>query len=304
MAKDPYMVLGVPKTASAEDLKKAYRKLVKLHHPDLHPGDKSATERFKEISAAYDIVGDEDKRKKFDSGEIDAEGQPKQPGQQYYSDFANRGGARHYQSQAGFEDLGDVSDLFSDLFGTAGTRGGGAAGRGRNVHYQLEIDFLTAANGGQTRITLPDGKPLNVAIPEGVAEGQTIRLKGLGQPGRNNGPAGDALIEVHVRPHPVFERKGDDVTSELALSIDEAILGAKVEAATMRGRVVVSVPKAASSGQVLRLKGKGFKTKAGAVGDQLIRLKIVSPKIVDAELEAFLTSWRERNAYNPRTEVP
>lgn len=304
MAKDPYAVLGVPKTASAEELKKAYRKLVKLHHPDLHPGDKGAAERFKEVSAAYDILGDEAKRKKFDSGEIDAEGQPQHSGQQYYNDFANRGGARHYQSQAGFEDLGDVSDLFADLFGAAGTRGSGAAGRGRNVHYQLEIDFLTAANGGQTRITLPDGKPLNVAIPEGVTDGQTIRLKGLGQPGRNNGPAGDALIEVHIRPHPVFERKGDDVLSELALSIDEAILGAKIEVATLKGRVAVSVPKAASTGQVLRLKGKGFKTKAGGMGDHLIRLRIVSPKTIDAELEAFMTGWRERHAYNPRSDAP
>lgn len=301
MAKDPYAVLGVSKTASADELKKAYRKLVKQLHPDLHPGDKSATERFQAVSAAYDIVGDEEKRKKFDSGQIDAEGQPQQPNQQYYSDFANRGGARHYQSQAGYEDLGDYSDLFSDLFG--GAAEGAGMRQGRNVHYRLEVDFLTAANGGQTRITLPDGKPLNVAIPEGVTDGQTLRLKGLGQPGRNNAPPGDALVEVHVRPHPAFERKGDDVHSELALAIDEAILGAKIEVPTLRGRVAVSVPKAASSGQVLRLKGKGFKTKAGGMGDHLIKLRIVSPKTIDAELEAFMTSWRERNAYNPRPEV-
>ena len=300
MAKDPYTVLGVSKTASAEELKKAYRKLVKQLHPDLHPGDKIGAERFKEVSAAYDIVGDEEKRKKFDKGEIDAEGQPQQPGQQYYSDFANRGGARQYHSQAGFEDLGDVSDLFSDLFGAAG-RGGPT--RGRNVHYQLEIDFLTAANGGQTRITLPDGKPLNVAVPEGVTEGQTLRLKGLGQPGRNNAPAGDALIEIHIRPHPVFERKGDDVVSELLLTIDEAILGAKIEVPTVKGRVAVAVPKGASSGQTLRLKGKGFRNKSGGYGDQLIKLKIISPKVIDDELEAFMKGWRERHAYNPRPEV-
>lgn len=300
MAKDPYTVLGVSKTASAEELKKAYRKLVKQLHPDLHPGDKKSAERFKEVSAAYDIVGDEEKRKKFDKGEIDAEGQPQQPDQQYYSDFANRAGARQYHNQAGFEDLGDVSDLFSDLFGAA-SKGGPM--RGRNVHYQLEIDFLTAANGGQTRITLPDGKPLNVAVPEGVTEGQTLRLKGLGQSGRNNAPAGDALIEIHIRPHPVFERKGDDVVSELSLSIDEAILGAKIEVPTVKGRVAVGVPKGASSGQTLRLKGKGFRNKAGGYGDQLIKLKIICPKVIDDELETFMKSWRERHAYNPRPEV-
>ena len=176
--------------------------------------------------------------------------------------------------------------------------------RGRNLHYQLEIEFLTAATGGQTRITLPDGKPLNVAIPEGVVDGQTLRLKGLGQPGRNNGPAGDALITVTIRPHAAFERKGDDVTTELSITIDEAILGAKVEAPTLRGRVVVGVPKGASSGQILRLKGKGFKNKSGGSGDQLIKLKIVCPKVIDEELETFMKAWRERHAYNPRTEVP
>lgn len=303
MAKDPYAVLGVPKTASADEIKKTYRKLVKQLHPDLHPGDKKAADRFKDVSAAYDIIGDDEKRKKFDKGEIDADGQPQHPGQQYYNDFANRGGARHYRSQAGFEDLGDVSDLFSDIFGSA-SAGAKAPGRGRDSHYQLEIDFLTAANGGQTRITLPDGKPLNVAIPEGVADGQTIRLKGLGQPGRNGGPPGDALIEVHVQAHPAFERKGDDVQSELALSIDEAILGAKIEVPTVRGRLAVTIPKGASSGQLLRLKGRGIKSKSGAMGDHLIRLKIVSPKVVDQELEDFLKGWRERHAYNPRTDVP
>jgi DnaJ-class molecular chaperone len=300
MAKDPYAVLGVAKAASADELKKAYRKLVKQLHPDLHPGDKKAAERFKEVSAAYDIVGDDEKRKKFDRGEIDAEGQPQQPGQQYYSDFANRGGARHYQSRAGFEDLGDISDLFSDMFGA----GGKSPGRGRDAHYQLQIDFLTAANGGQTRITLPDGKPLNVAIPEGIADGQTIRLKGLGQPGRNGGPAGDALIDVHVQSHPSFERKGDDVHSELSLSIDEAVLGAKIEVATVRGRLAVTVPKGASSGQLLRLKGRGIKSKSGEIGDHLIRLRIISPKVIDEELETFMKGWREHHAYNPRNDVP
>ena len=176
--------------------------------------------------------------------------------------------------------------------------------RGRNVHYKLEVDFLTAAKGGQQRITLPDGKQLGVNIPEGVTDGQTLRLKGLGHPGLGDGPAGDAMIEIHVRAHPAFERKGDDVVSELAVALDEAVLGAKVEIATLSGRVMVGVPKGASSGQTLRLKGKGIKGKSGGYGDQLIRLKIVMPKTIDEELEKFIAGWRERHAYNPRAEQP
>lgn len=299
MARDPYEVLGVAKTATEDELKKAYRKLVKQLHPDLHPGDKQAAERFKEVSSAYDIVGDAEKRKKFDKGEIDASG-AERPEQRFYREYANQGGAQHYQSRQGFQDFGDISDLFSDLFG--GAAGGAQANmRGRNVHYQLEIDFLTAAQGGHQRLTLPDGKQLDVNIPEGVTEGQTLRLKGLGSPGRGSGAPGDAFIEIHVRAHPVFERKGDDVLSELAITIDEAVLGGKVEAPTVTGRVNVTVPKGASSGQTLRLKGKGFKTKTGH-GDQLIKLKIVMPKGIDEELETFMKTWREGHAYNPRAE--
>ena len=299
MPKDLYTVLGVSKTASAEDVKSAYRTLVKQLHPDLHPGDQKRGERFREVASAYEILGDEEKRRKYDSGEIDAEGQ-QAPGGQYYRDFANRGGARQYQSHAGFEDLGDVSDLFSDLFGQGGRV---RNGRGRNVSYKLEVDFLTAANGGQTRINLPDGKPLNVAIPEGVTDGQVLRLKGLGEPGQGTAPAGDALIEVHVKPHPQFVRQGDDVLHELAVSIDEAVLGAKVEVPTVKGRVAVVIPKGASSGQVLRLKGKGLKNRAGGHGDQLMKLKVVLPKVIDSELETFMKGWQERNAFNPRSDV-
>jgi len=300
MPKDLYTVLGVSKTASAEDVKSAYRTLVKQLHPDLHPGDQKRGERFREVASAYEILGDEEKRRKYDNGEIDAEGQQAPAGGQYYRDFANRGGARQYQSHAGFEDLGDVSDLFSDLFGQGGRV---RNGRGRNVSYKLEVDFLTAANGGQTRINLPDGKPLNVAIPEGVTDGQVLRLKGLGEPGQGTAPAGDALIEVHVKPHPQFVRQGDDVLHELAVSIDEAVLGAKVEVPTIKGRVAVVIPKGASSGQVLRLKGKGMKNRAGGHGDQLMKLKVVLPKVIDSELETFMKGWQERNAYNPRSDV-
>lgn len=295
MAKDPYDLLGVAKSASPDEIKKAYRKLVKQLHPDLHPGDKKAADRFKEVSAAYDILGDADKRAKFDKGEIDATG-AERPDQRFYREYANQGGARQYQSTGGFADFGDFSDLFSDLFNN---RGAGAA-RGGNVQYRLEVDFMTAATGGQQRITLPDGKQLGVTIPEGVADGQTLRLKGLGQPGRGNAPAGDALIEVHVKPHQSFERKGDDVVAEVPVTIDEAVLGAKIEVQTVGGRLMVAIPKGASSGQTLRLKGKGIKGKAGVHGDHLIRLKVVLPKTVDEDLEAFMKTWRERHAYNPR----
>ncbi len=300
MAQDPYAVLGVPKTASAEEIKSAYRKLVKQLHPDLYPGDKTRAERFKEVSAAYDIIGDEEKRKKFDRGEIDAEGQQQAPGGPFYGDYASRGGARHYQSAHGFDDLGDMSDLFSDFFGASRSA---RRSRGRNTHYHLDVDFITAARGGQTRITMPDGKPLNVAIPEGVTEGQVLRLKGLGEAGPNGAEPGDALIEIHVRPHPQFERRADDIHLELPITIDEAVLGAKVEIPTISGRVSMSIPKGASSGQVLRLKGKGIRARAGGHGDQLIKLKIVLPKTIDSELEAFMKGWKERNAYNPRTDV-
>jgi DnaJ-class molecular chaperone len=302
VAKDPYAVLGVAKTATADEIKSAYRKLVKKLHPDLHPGDTKAADRFKEVASAYDIVGDADKRAKFDKGEIDEQGHDR-PQQRYYRDYADQGGARHYQSAGGFADFEDVSDLFSDFFARGAATQGGPA-RGANVHYRLEIDFLTAATGGQQRITLPDGKQLGVTIPEGVTDGQTLRLKGLGHPGPANAPAGDALIEIHVRPHPQFERKGDDIVSELSIGLDEAVLGGKVEAPTVSGRVMVAVPKGASSGQTLRLKGKGIKGKGGAAGDHLIRLKIVLPKTIDDELASFMQSWREKHAYDPRSPQP
>jgi DnaJ-class molecular chaperone len=297
VAKDPYAVLGVAKTATAEDIKQAYRKRVKQLHPDLHPGDKKAAEQFKEVAAAYDIVGDPDKRAKFDRGEIDAAGQ-EQRQQRYYRDFADQPDARRYRSRGGFADFEDVSDLFSDFF-AHGARAQDEPGV--NTHYRLEIDFLTAAKGGQQRITLPGGRQLDVAIPEGVVDGQTLRLKGLGEPGRGNAPPGDALIEIQVRPHPAFERKGDDILSELAIALDEAILGAKIEAPTLSGRVVITVPKGSSSGQTLRLKGKGVKGKSGVVGDHLIRLKIVMPKQIDDELYAFIERWRRTHAYDPRS---
>lgn len=300
--EDPYATLGVARTASQDEIRKAYRKLAKKWHPDLNPGDKSAADRFKEISAAYEILGDEDKRKRFDSGEIDASG-AERPRGRTYKDFAETGGSNPYASSAGYQDFEDLSDLFSDLFGR---RGRGEEGRvrlrGEDVRYHLEVDFLDAVRGTKTRVTMPDGRTLDITIPEGVRDGQTLRLKGQGGAGFGGGPPGDALVEIGVRPHPAFERKGDDILTELPISLDEAVLGGRVEAPTVGGRVALTVPPGASSGQTLRLRGKGVKTAAGGHGDQLVRLKIVMPEKVDEELAGFMREWAARHHYDPRRE--
>jgi DnaJ-class molecular chaperone len=301
--KDLYAILGVPKTASREEIRKAYKKLAKSAHPDLNPGDKSAEARFKEIAAAYEILKDPEKRARYDRGEIDATG-AERPQRRFYREYANAGAGRTYHSTRGFEDFEDISDIFADLFGRRGTGGFRAhtvRAAGEDAHYSLEIDFLDAVKGAVKRITLPGGGVLDVRIPEGTRDGQTIRLRGKGHPGLGGGPAGDALVAIAVRPHPVFHREGDDIVIELPVTLDEAVLGAKVEAPTIDGRVNVTIPKGASSGQTLRLKGKGVKRwgKAGR-GDQLIRLRIVSPPAIDPELERFMADWRRRHSYDPR----
>ena len=309
MEKDLYKVLGVSKTASQDEIKKAYRKLAKSAHPDLNPGDAKAEARFKDIAAAYEILKDPEKRAQYDRGEIDATG-AERPERRFYREYADAGAGRSYHSTRGYEDFEDVSDIFADFFGRGGGGGrggfGGARGRGvrmrgQDAHYSLEVDFLDAAKGAVKRITLPDGAVLDVRIPEGTRDGQTIRLRAKGHPGLGGGPAGDALVAVSVRPHPLFRRDGDDIALELPVSLDEAVLGAKVEVPTIDGRVSVTVPKGASGGQTLRLKGKGVKRrgKAGR-GDQLVRLRIVSPPRIDAELEDFMAEWRKKHRYDPR----
>jgi DnaJ-class molecular chaperone len=304
MAEDPYTVLGVARTASAGDIVKAYRKLAKKYHPDLNPGDKTAEEKFKQVNAANDILGDPDKRGRFDRGEIDASGQER-PQQRYYREYAGGEDGARYRSSAGFEDLGAFSDLFGDIFER---RGGGARGgahfsmRGQDAHYRLEIDFLEAVNGAKKRITLPDGGTLDVSLPAGVADGQVLRLKGKGMPGMGEGGPGDALVEVMIRPHSVFKREGDDIVVEVPISFDEAVLGGKVEVPTITGRVFATVPPGANSGQILRLKGRGVKTKRGH-GDQLVKLEVVMPERIDPELKAFAQEWREKHRYDPRRKL-
>ncbi|HEX2446665.1 MAG TPA: DnaJ C-terminal domain-containing protein [Methyloceanibacter sp.] len=306
MAEDLYSTLGVPKTASAEDITKAYRKLAKKLHPDLNPGDKTAEEKFKQITAAYDIIGDEEKRKRYDAGEIDASGQ-ETPQQRYYREYAGGAEGARYRSTAGFEDIGAFSDLFGDLFGERGGARAGAGGRrfsmrGSDAQYRLEVNFLDAVNGTKTRITLPDGGTLDVTIPPGVTDGQVLRLRGKGGPGIGEGEPGDALIEIAVKPHPVFKREGDDIVVEVPISFDEAVIGGKVEVPTISGRVSVTVPAGANTGQTLRLKGRGIK-RGTAAGDQLVKLSVVMPERMDEELKSFAEKWRESHRYDPRRKL-
>lgn len=307
MAEDPYSVLGVSKTATDEEIRSAYRKLAKKLHPDLNPGDDASAEEFKKVSAAYAILGDRELRAKFDAGEIDASGQDR-PEPRYYREYAGGEGAERYYragSPAGdFAGFEDISDVFADLFGRDGGRFGGGPRpvRGRDASYALELGFLEAVKGGKKRITLPGGGALDLSVPPGIEDGQTIRLKDKGEPGVNGGRAGDALIEISVRPHPVFERQGDDIRIVLPVGFDEALLGAKVEAPTLDGQVAISIPAGSSSGQTLRLKGRGVKRKGRPPGDQYVELKLVAPKSIDEEFEKALKAWRARADFDPRRD--
>ena len=297
MAKDPYDVLGVKRDASPDEIRKAYRRHAKKLHPDLNPGDKGAEGKFKELNAANDLLSDPDKRAKFDRGEIDAQGTEK-PQQRYYRDFATAEGDNPYRSSAGFSDLGEDSDIFADLF--SGSRGGGFRMRGRDVHYRLEAEFLDAVNGGSTQVSLGDGKMLEIAIPPGTKDGQILRLRGKGEPGEGGSAAGDALIEIGVRPHRFFVRDGDDIRLDLPISLTEAVTGGKVHVPTTTGTVVASVPPWSSTGKVLRLKGRGVTRPDGSKGDQYVTLKLVLPDKPDPELEKFVTDWAAGKAHNPR----
>jgi DnaJ-class molecular chaperone len=292
LAADPYKILGVRKDASQDEIQKAYRRLAKKLHPDLNPGNKQAEERFKEISAAYDLLSDLDKRARFDRGEIDASGMER-PQQRYYRDFAE-GGA--YASDAGFVDFGGMDDILSHIF--TRERRADMRMRGADGRYRLELDFLHAINGGKRQITLPDGSVLDVNIPPGTHDGQILRLRGKGRPGMGGGPPGDALVEIEVRPHRLFTRKGDDIHLDLPISLREAVLGGKVKVPTPSGSVTVTVPKWANTGTVLRLKGKGVPRIDGRKGDEFITLNVMLPEKPDPELEKFVAQWH--GAYTPR----
>ncbi|MCW5730811.1 MAG: J domain-containing protein [Alphaproteobacteria bacterium] len=292
---DLYDIIGVPRGASQDEIKKAFRKRAKDYHPDRNPGDPKLAERFKELNAAYSILGDEKMRGRYDRGEIDAQGQERSP-------FRNHRGGRRAGAGpggGGFRfDFGPdgPEDIFSEIF--SGFRGGragagrAARARGADVEYKLSIGFLEAARGGTKPVTLPSGRTLNVRIPPGIGDGQQIRLKGQGEAGIAGGAPGDALIEIAVEPHPFFQRKGNDVHVELPVSLGEAVLGAKIAAPTIHGMVNVTVPKGSNTGTVLRLRGKGIPAHGERPeGDQYVRLKIVLPDKPDLALERFVRDW-------------
>jgi DnaJ-class molecular chaperone len=284
MAEDPYSVLGVSRTSSDDEIRKAFRRLAKELHPDVNPG-KEGEERFKRVASANDILSDGDRRKQYDRGEIDANGDPV---------HAARGPSRGARGGRGFDDFG-FADVFTDIFGS--DRSGRANLRGADVRYTLDVEFLEAVSGAKKRVTLPDGGILDLAVPEGVHDGQVLRLKGKGGPGAERG---DALVEVKVRPHSLYKRVGDDVSFELPISIDEAVLGGKVEVATVAGRVQLNLPKGTNSGQIFRLKGKGVKNAgSGLTGDSLVTIRIVMPPVIDDGLAYFFSEWRQKNKYDP-----
>ena len=328
--RDPYGVLGVPKNASAAAIKSAYRKLAKKLHPDANKQDKNAASKFAELNAAYEIVGDDDKRKAFDRGEIDAEGKPRfrgfegfgagpgaGPGSGGFSRDGNfetftwgpegvhRGGGR---GAGGGFGAGGIDEILKGMFG-GGRRGpqfepedfGAEPPGGRDVTGAVTITLPEAAKGTSRRVLLPTGKEIDVKIPAGLADGQTIRLKGQGLPGAG-GPAGDALITVTIAPHPTFQRDGSDLRLELPITLYEAVLGGKVRVPTLDGAIELAIPTGTSSGRTLRIKGKGMPGKDGA-GDLYVTARIVLPEHGDTELEELMRKWRDSKPYDPRRDM-
>jgi len=310
---DPYSTLGVARNAGEKDIKSAYRKLAKELHPDRNKDNPKAAERFSDVTKAYDLLSDADKRARFDRGEIDADGNPAMPfGHGFGAGGGGfrpgAGGARGFSAQD-FEGFGgaeglDIGDIFEGLFGRGGGAGGpgpGGMGAGRrpppppprkgaNVQYRLRVPFADAAALKAQRITLADGKTIDLKLPAGVEDGTQMRLSGKGEPG----PAGngDALVTIMIEPHSFFRRDGNDVRIDLPITLDEAVHGAKVKVPTVDGAVMLTVAPGSGSGKVLRLKGKGFSKKGGGRGDQLVTLEIELPEDV-SELAGKLDGWRD-----------
>ncbi len=297
--RDPYEVLGVPKTADDKTVKAAYRRLARELHPDLHPGDSKAETRFKEVAAAYDFLSDPEKKRRYDAGEIDAEGTPRMH-RTYYRSYADRDSANRYTDSSFFRNFGDFQ-FFSQFFGDEGDGGRfDSMPRGRDTVATLELDFLDAAKGGVREITLSGGRRLKVTIPPGSNDGQILRLQGQGEPGPGGGRAGDLRIELKVRPHPTFRRDGDDIHVDLPVRLGEAVLGGKVEVPTIDGPVSLTIPKGSNTGTRLRLRGKGVPRSGGGRGDQYVTLQVVLPEPSDAEFESLVASWPAATSYRVR----
>jgi DnaJ-class molecular chaperone len=288
--KDPYEIIGVARDATQDDIRKAYHRLAKKLHPDLNPGDKTAESRFKEVASAYSLLSDEQKRRRFDAGEIDASG-AEAPRERYYRDHAAQD--HPYANPSGYADFVDNDDFLAEIFRRQMRRA-----RGSDLHYSLAVDFLDAVNGATKRITLPEGGALDVTIAPGIQHGQVLRLRGKGAPSPGEGETGDALVEISIRPHPFFTRHGDNIHLDLPVTFAEAVLGAEIKTPTPTGPVMLKAPKGSNTGTVLRLKGKGV-PRAGAGGDLLIKLKIMAPTESNPELETFLAAWAPAS-YEPR----
>ncbi len=315
---DPYSTLGVARSASEADIKSAYRKLAKELHPDRNKGKPDASERFSDVTKAYDLLSDKEKRARFDRGEIDAEGNPTNPfaggfGGGGFGGRPGGGGAKGFRPED-FEGFGtegvDLSDLFDGLFGGGGQRrssgmGGGFGSqrrpppqKGPDVHYRLTVPFVSAASREDQRITLADGKTISVKLPAGVDDGTQMRLKGKGKPGP--GGNGDGLVIVEIGPHPFYRRDGDHIRMDLPITLDEALNGAKVKCPTADGPVMLTIKPRTNGGTVMRLKGKGWSTKSGGRGDQLVTLEIQMPDDAD-ELSKRLEGWKDKS--NPRAKL-
>ncbi len=305
--KDLYETLGVTRSATDKEIKDAFKKLARKFHPDLHPGDKAAEERFKEISVAHDLLGDKEKRRRFDAGEIDASG-AERPQERFYRDFADGPAYASHAARDGFASNEELEAFLARAF--AGAAGAGRRSerafraRGQDVSYALPIEFLDAALGAARTITLSDGKTLKVTIPEGAEDRQMLRLKAQGMPGFDGGPPGDAYVELHVEPHRYFRRKDDNVHLEIPVTLKEAALGGRIEVPTISGPVTVKVPKGSNAGTTLRLRDKGIRNRrTGQRGHQVITLRVVLPAAEEPELVAFLETWHPKSPEDPRKEM-
>src|SRR6202030_1752125 len=314
--RDPYEVLGVPRGASAAAIKSAYRKLAKKHHPDANKNDPKSAARFSELNSANEIIGDEDKRKQFDRGEIDAEGKPRFQGFPGGGDPRGRAGAAGFEThtfRTGGAGPGGFEDILNSMFGAAGARGArqGAGGTFEfdpgtialdlDLSVSMTVSLEEAVRGVEKRVRLPTGKELNVKIPAGVTAGQQIRLKGQGETSPGH-PPGDLLITVSIAPHPFFKVEGSDLRVDLPITLYEAVLGGKVRVPTLGSAVELSIPKTTSSGRTFRLKGKGL-PKAGGNGDLFVTTRIMLPDGNNAELEALMQKWHNAHPYNPRSDL-